>query len=316
MGQGRRDLPDDAARDLHEGVVSLALLIGAGKRADGGNGSTQRNRQRRAIRRAGRSSGVTDPSNGSAASQAGRCADRDDRQLAAVARALPPIVPAVLSVLLRKRFSAASWERDRIAEEISATRSRATRTIDAEQFAHSESLRRAARTMAISESRRLSDGSAGVTLQERQRPLIEFCDVLVERRVRTPFEDEELGIADAALESIPETRRRQLIVTSECDLRRRGNSAGASPRRDPCCRRSSRGSRTSGASACRIARRTPQSRMDARPGSESRSFERWKEIGPHDLPPETVRAGLFGQSTAQEHRPPTSDVRSQSPALA
>ena len=42
-------------------------------------------------------------------------------------------------------------------------------------------------------------GCSAVTLQKRQRLLIEFCDILVEWRVRAPFENEELGIADAAL---------------------------------------------------------------------------------------------------------------------
>ena len=50
-------------------------------------------------------------------------------------------------------------------------------------------------------------GGPGVTLQERQRSLIEFLDVLVQRRVRTPVEDEQFGTADAALQSICETRR-------------------------------------------------------------------------------------------------------------
>ena len=75
--------------------------------------------------------------------------------------------------------------------------------------------------------------AAGVTLQERQRLLIELCDILIKRRVRAPLEDEELRIADAALQSIRETRRRQLIVAPECDLRRRGEFArGVLPRRE------------------------------------------------------------------------------------
>jgi hypothetical protein len=40
-----------------------------------------------------------------------------------------------------------------------------------------------------------------VTPQERQRPLIEFPDALVECRVRTPVENEQLEIPDAARQS-------------------------------------------------------------------------------------------------------------------
>jgi hypothetical protein len=65
---------------------------------------------------------------------------------------------------------------------------------------------------------------SGVTLEERQRPLIEFCDVLVQRRVRALFEDEELGVTDAALQPIRKARRCQLIVAPECDLGRCGNA--------------------------------------------------------------------------------------------
>ena len=61
-------------------------------------------------------------------------------------------------------------------------------------------------------------------LQERQRLLIELRNVLVQRRVRTPFEDQDLRTADAALQSIRKTSRRQLIVAPERDLRRRGDS--------------------------------------------------------------------------------------------
>jgi hypothetical protein len=71
---------------------------------------------------------------------------------------------------------------------------------------------------------RLCDRCSGVTPQERQRPLIEFSHVLVDRRVRTPFEDEKLGTADAARQSIREPRRRQLIAAPECDLGWRRNS--------------------------------------------------------------------------------------------
>ena len=61
-------------------------------------------------------------------------------------------------------------------------------------------------------------------LQERQRLLIEFGDLLIKRRVRALLKDKELRISDAALQSIRKTRRRQLIVAPERDLRRRGNS--------------------------------------------------------------------------------------------
>ena len=61
-------------------------------------------------------------------------------------------------------------------------------------------------------------------MKERQRLLIEFADILIERRVRAPLEDEELRIADAAPQSIRKTRRRQLIVAPERDLRRRSDS--------------------------------------------------------------------------------------------
>lgn len=71
---------------------------------------------------------------------------------------------------------------------------------------------------------RLCDRCSGVTPQERQRLLIEFSHVLVDRRVRAPFEDEKLGTADAARQSIREPRRRQLIAAPECDLGWRRNS--------------------------------------------------------------------------------------------
>ena len=70
----------------------------------------------------------------------------------------------------------------------------------------------------------LGDCCSSVPLQERQRLLIEFGDILIKGRVRTPLKDEKLRIADAALQSIRKTRRRQLIVAPECDLRRRTDS--------------------------------------------------------------------------------------------
>jgi hypothetical protein len=76
----------------------------------------------------------------------------------------------------------------------------------------------------IGVSRPLGNCGSSMSMQERQRLLIELCDILVKRRVRAPLEDEELRIADAALQSIPEARRRQPIVAPDCDLRRRGNS--------------------------------------------------------------------------------------------
>ena len=60
--------------------------------------------------------------------------------------------------------------------------------------------------------------------QERQRFLIEVGDILIKRRVRAVLKDEQLRIADAALQSIRKTRRRQPIVAPEGDLRRRGDS--------------------------------------------------------------------------------------------
>ena len=63
-----------------------------------------------------------------------------------------------------------------------------------------------------------------MALQERQRLLIELLDILVERRVRSSLEDQQLGIANATLQSIRETGRCQLIVAPECDLRRRGDA--------------------------------------------------------------------------------------------
>ena len=56
----------------------------------------------------------------------------------------------------------------------------------------------------------LGDRRSCVTPQERQCPLIEFLDALVKRRVRTPLEDVQLRIRDAALQSIGEARRREL----------------------------------------------------------------------------------------------------------
>ena len=70
----------------------------------------------------------------------------------------------------------------------------------------------------------LCDGGSGVPSQERQGLVVEFCDVLIERRVGAPFEHQEFSVADTALQRIRETHRRELIVASERDLRRRGNS--------------------------------------------------------------------------------------------
>ncbi len=74
----------------------------------------------------------------------------------------------------------------------------------------------------VTRRRRLCDCRSGVPLQERQALLIELRDIFVKRRVRAPFEEEQLRIANAALEPICETRRRQLIAAPECDLGRRG----------------------------------------------------------------------------------------------
>ena len=62
-----------------------------------------------------------------------------------------------------------------------------------------------------------------MTTQERQRPLIECLNVLVEGRVRAPVEDEQFGVPDATREPVCETGRRELIVTPERDLRRGDN---------------------------------------------------------------------------------------------
>lgn len=69
----------------------------------------------------------------------------------------------------------------------------------------------------------LCHGCSGMPLQERQRVQVELGDILVQRRVCAPFEDDELRIADAAPQSFRKPRRRQLIVTPERDLRRCGN---------------------------------------------------------------------------------------------
>jgi hypothetical protein len=63
-----------------------------------------------------------------------------------------------------------------------------------------------------------------MALQKCQGLLIEFRDMLVQRRVRAVLKHEELRMADSALQSICKTRRRQLIAAPECDLRRRPDS--------------------------------------------------------------------------------------------
>src|SRR5262245_32572517 len=70
-----------------------------------------------------------------------------------------------------------------------------------------------------------SEGGSSMALQESQRLVIELGDIFVERRVRAALEDQELGIADAGLQSIGKTRRRQLIVAPERDQRRRADSS-------------------------------------------------------------------------------------------
>ena len=64
-----------------------------------------------------------------------------------------------------------------------------------------------------------------MALQKHQRLLIEVRDILLERRVGAFLENEQLRIADAALESLRETGRRQLVVAPIRDLRRRSNAA-------------------------------------------------------------------------------------------
>src|SRR4030095_16892632 len=53
--------------------------------------------------------------------------------------------------------------------------------------------------------------------QKRQRLVMELLDLLVEWRVRAPLEDQQFGITNAALQSVGETRRGELVVTAECD---------------------------------------------------------------------------------------------------
>src|SRR5713226_4039035 len=55
--------------------------------------------------------------------------------------------------------------------------------------------------------------------------LIELLDLLIDRSVRTPFKDQQLGIANIALHPIRKAYGGRQVVTSECYLRWCGNPA-------------------------------------------------------------------------------------------
>ena len=60
-----------------------------------------------------------------------------------------------------------------------------------------------------------------VALQERQGLLVEFLHLLIDRRMRTPFKDQQFGAANWGRHPGCETRRRHQIVATEGNLRGR-----------------------------------------------------------------------------------------------
>jgi hypothetical protein len=71
---------------------------------------------------------------------------------------------------------------------------------------------------------RLRRGRVGVALQELQGLQIEFLDLLIDGRVRTPFKDQQLRIPDITVHLRGKTCGGHLIEASECNLRRRRDS--------------------------------------------------------------------------------------------
>lgn len=57
--------------------------------------------------------------------------------------------------------------------------------------------------------------------QECQRLRVELLDLLVDRRMRAPLEDDKLTILDAACHPAGKARRGRHVVAAESDLRRR-----------------------------------------------------------------------------------------------
>src|SRR5262249_15762818 len=64
-----------------------------------------------------------------------------------------------------------------------------------------------------------------VALQERQRLLIELLNLLIDRRVRASFKDQQFGAANIVLHPIRKPGGGHQVVSPKCDLLRRGDPA-------------------------------------------------------------------------------------------
>ena len=57
-----------------------------------------------------------------------------------------------------------------------------------------------------------------VALQERQRSLVEFFYLLIDRRMSAPFKDEQFRAANSAKQLVRKTSRCHHVMTAEGDL--------------------------------------------------------------------------------------------------
>ena len=71
--------------------------------------------------------------------------------------------------------------------------------------------------------------SSGVLLQEGQGLLIKLVDLLIERRMRAPFEDHQIRTLDAICHPLGKTGRRHHIILAKANLRRRLDLADYPP---------------------------------------------------------------------------------------